>query len=167
MAAPTQSRILKFGVFEADLEARELRKSGLRLKLAAQSFQVLQLLLERPQEIVIREDLRHRIWPHDTFVDYDLALRKAVTRLREVLGDSAESPRFIETIPRRGYRFIASLNTNGEVPALAEGATDRASLEPGRLHPGARIGVVVGLGAAVALLALLGLAVAEFKGRES
>jgi len=167
MAALIQSRILKFGVFEADLEAGELRKSGMRLKLAAQSFQVLQLLLEHPQEIVTREDLRRRIWPSDTFVDYDLALRKAVTRLREVLGDSVESPRFIETIPRRGYRFIASLNTNGEVPALAEGATDRASLEPGRLHPGARIGVVVGLGAAVALLALLGLAVAKFKGRES
>src|SRR5215467_1368322 len=107
MAAPTQSRILKFGVFEADLEAGELRKSGMRLKLAAQSFRVLQLLLEHPQEIVTREDLRRRIWPSDTFVDYDLALRKAVTRLREVLGDSAESPRFIETIPRRGYRFIA------------------------------------------------------------
>src|SRR5215471_3752033 len=147
MAAPTQSRILKFGVFEADLEAREIRKSGMRLKLAAQSFQVLQLLLERPQEIVTREDLRHRIWPSDTFVDYDLALRKAVTRLREVLGDSAESPRFIETIPRRGYRFIASLNTNGEVRALA-GATDRASPQPGRLHQGMRIGIVVGLGAA-------------------
>ena len=166
MAAPTQSRILKFGVFEADLEARELRKSGMRLKLAAQSFHVLQLLLERPQEIVTREDLRHRIWPHDTFVDYDLALRKAITRLREVLGDSAESPRFIETIPRHGYRFIASLNTNGEVPAFADGATDRASPHPGRLNPGTRIGIVVGLGA-VALLALLGLAVAKFKERES
>jgi len=107
--APRPSRVLKFGVFEADLEAGELRKSGLRQKLAAQPFEVLRALLEHPQEVVTREDLRRRIWPENTFVDYDLALKKAVNRLREVLGDSAESPRFIETIPRRGYRFIAPL----------------------------------------------------------
>src|SRR5689334_3663336 len=103
------TRVVKFGVFEVDLEAGELRKSGIRQKLAGQPFRVLQVLLEHPFEVVAREEMRARIWPQDTFVDYDLALKKAVNRLRDVLGDSAESPRFIETIPRRGYRFIAPL----------------------------------------------------------
>jgi TolB-like protein/DNA-binding winged helix-turn-helix (wHTH) protein/tetratricopeptide (TPR) repeat protein len=106
-AAPRKTRIIKFGVFEVDLEAGELRKSGVRQKLAGQPFQILQVFLEHPQEIVTREQLQKRIWPDETVVDYDLALKKAVNRIREVLGDSAESPRFIETIPRRGYRFIA------------------------------------------------------------
>jgi len=118
---PRPSRVLKFGVFEADLEAGELRKSGLRQKLAGQPFEVLRALLEHPQEVVTREDLRRRIWPENTFVDYDLALKKAVNRLREVLGDSAESPRFIETIPRRGYRFIAPL-----MPANGAAGTEGA-----------------------------------------
>jgi TolB-like protein len=112
-SAPRQTRVLKFGVFEADLEAGELRKSGMRQKLTGQPFQVLQLLLERPQEIVTREELQKRVWPKDTFVDYDLALKKAVSRIREVLGDSPESPRFIETIPRRGYRFIGPVEELG------------------------------------------------------
>ena len=77
---PSQSRVLTFGVFEVDLEARELRKSGTRRKLAGQPYQVLQLLLERPQEVVTREELQQRIWPQDTIVDYDLALKKAVNR---------------------------------------------------------------------------------------
>ncbi len=110
MATRTQSRILRFAVFEVDLEAGELRKSGVRLKLVGQPFQVLQLLLEHPQEVVTREDLRQRLWPDDRFVDYDLALKRIINRLREVLGDSADSPRFIETIPRRGYRFITPVN---------------------------------------------------------
>ena len=111
---PSPSRVLKFGVFEVDLQAKELRRSGMRQKLAGQPFQVLQLLLERPQEVVTREELRQHIWPGNTFVDYDLALKKAVNRLREVLGDSAESPRFIETIPRRGYRFVAPVEAVGD-----------------------------------------------------
>ena len=107
---PLPSRILKFGVFEIDLEAGELRKSGMRQKLAAQPFGVLRVLLERPQQLVTREELQRRIWPKGTFVDYELALKKAVSRIREALGDSAENPRFIETLSRRGYRFIAPLN---------------------------------------------------------
>jgi adenylate cyclase len=110
VATLPQSRILRFALFEVDLEAGELRKSGVRLKLVGQPFQVLQLLLEHPQEVVTREELRQRLWPDDRFVDYDLALKRILNRLREVLGDSAESPRFIETIPRRGYRFIAPVN---------------------------------------------------------
>src|SRR6202047_3837346 len=103
----TLARILQFGVFEVDLKACELRKHGLRLKLSEQPFQVLIVLLENPGEIVTREELRHRLWPGDTFVDFDHGLNNAVMRLREVLGDASENPRFVETIPRRGYRFIA------------------------------------------------------------
>jgi TolB-like protein/DNA-binding winged helix-turn-helix (wHTH) protein len=153
VSTPIQSRILKFALFEVDLEAGELRKSGMRQKLAAQPFEVLHLLLERPQEIVTREELQKRIWPKDTFVDYDLALRKAITRLREVLGDSAESPRFIETVPRRGYRFIAPLSEDGAAGAVAElpASTNLWS------RRGVQIGIVLGLGAGALVLALLGL----------
>jgi TolB-like protein/DNA-binding winged helix-turn-helix (wHTH) protein len=108
---PNQPRVVKFGVFEVDLQAGEVRKAGMRQKLAGQPFQVLQALLERPQEIVTREELRDRLWPGNTFVDYELALKKAINRLREVLGDSAESPHFIETVPRRGYRFLSTVET--------------------------------------------------------
>src|SRR5947207_7344524 len=94
----------------------ELRKAGMRQKLAGQPFQVLQALLERHGEIITREELRQRLWPDNTFVDYELALKKAVNRLREVLGDSADSPHFIETIPRRGYRFIGAI-TPPSIPA--------------------------------------------------
>ncbi len=108
MGSPAMvARILHFGVFEVDLKACELRKHGLRLKLPEQPFQVLIVLLEKPGEIVTREELRDRLWPGDTFVDFDHGLNNAVMRLREVLGDASENPRFVETIPRRGYRFIA------------------------------------------------------------
>ena len=100
-------RNVRFGVFEADIEAGELRKHGLRLKLSEQPFQILTMLLATPGEIVSRDYLRERLWPGDTFVDFDHGLNNAVMRLREVLGDSSDHPRFIETIPRRGYRFIA------------------------------------------------------------
>jgi TolB-like protein/DNA-binding winged helix-turn-helix (wHTH) protein/Tfp pilus assembly protein PilF len=114
-------KTVRFGMFEADLDAGELRKHGLRLKLSEQPFQILGMLLARPGEIVSREELRERLWPSDTFVDFDHGLNNAVMRLREVLGDSSEHPRFIETLPRRGYRFIApverkSENSNGAVP---------------------------------------------------
>ncbi|HSZ00469.1 MAG TPA: winged helix-turn-helix domain-containing protein [Terriglobales bacterium] len=106
---PSELKLLRFGIFEVDPKAGEVRKAGVKQKLAAQPFQVLQALLERPKEVVTRDELRQRIWLDNTFVDYDLALKKAINRVREVLGDSAESPRFIETIPRRGYRFLADV----------------------------------------------------------
>jgi TolB-like protein/DNA-binding winged helix-turn-helix (wHTH) protein/Tfp pilus assembly protein PilF len=105
---------VRFGVYEADLEAGELRKHGLRLKLPEQPFQILSMLLARPGEIVSRELLRERLWPSDTFVDFDHGLNNAVMRLREVLGDSSDHPRFIETLPRRGYRFIAPVDHKSE-----------------------------------------------------
>ena len=112
-------RNVRFGVFEVDIEAGELRKHGLRLKLSEQPFQILTMLLARPGEIVSREFLRERLWPSDTFVDFDHGLNNAVMRLREVLGDSSEHPRFIETLPRRGYRFIAPVELRCQVPAVA------------------------------------------------
>ena len=105
--ADPSHRLLRFGVFEADLKTCELRKNGLRLKLSEQPFQVLAVLLEKPGEVVTREELRNRLWPGHTFVDFDHGLNNAVMRLREVLGDSSDRPRFIETLPRRGYRFLA------------------------------------------------------------
>jgi len=166
-SAPAQSRVVKFGVFEVDLEAGELRKSGMRQKLAGQPFQVLQLLLEHPQHIVTHEELQQRIWPQGTFVDYDLALKKAVNRIREVLGDSAESPRFIETIPRRGYRFIAQVSGNGDAEAVAELPTEGALTETRRSRRSLQIGIVLGLGAAVLLLALAALMPDKFWVRRS
>ena len=101
---------VQFGVFELDSRTLELRKRGMRLYLPPQPFQVLLLLLEHPGQLVTREELRSRIWPADTFVDFDRSLTVAVNKIRNVLGDSAESARFIETVPRRGYRFITSVN---------------------------------------------------------
>src|SRR5882762_4904272 len=109
MAEATYSaRLVRFGSFEVDLQSGELRKSGQKQKLSGQPFQVLAILLEHPGEVVTREQLQKRLWP-DTFVDVDHNLNTAINKIREVLGDSAESPRFVETLPRRGYRFIGEL----------------------------------------------------------
>src|SRR5882724_4084255 len=99
--------VIRFGTFEADLRVGELRRNGVKIRLQDQPFQILSMLLERPSEIVTREELRSRLWPADTFVDFDHSLNAAVRRLRDALGDSAENPRFVETISRRGYRFLA------------------------------------------------------------
>ena len=106
--------IVRFGVFEADPRSGELRKSGTRIKLQIQPFQVLQILLEHAGEVVTREELQKRIWPADTFVDFDHGLNNAVKKLREALADNAEKPRFIETLSKRGYRFIAPLEEIGD-----------------------------------------------------
>ena len=102
--------VLSFGTFEVDLRAGELRKQGKRIKLQAQPLLVLKVLLGRPGEIVTRDELRSQIWSADTFVDFDNSLNTAINKLREALGDSAESPRFIETLPRRGYRFVGPVS---------------------------------------------------------
>src|SRR6266436_6232789 len=108
MAPETQApTIQRFGVFEVDVRAGEVRKQGVRIKLQEQPFHVLTVLLQRPGEVVTREELRNQNWPPDTFVDFDNSLNTAINKLREALGDSADSPRFIETLPRRGYRFLA------------------------------------------------------------
>ena len=108
MAVPqNNNRIARFGVFELDLSTGELRKSGVRLRLQGQPIQVLTLLLERAGDVVTREELRQKLWASDTFVDFDHSLNTAINKVREALGDSASSPRFVETLARRGYRFIA------------------------------------------------------------
>jgi TolB-like protein/DNA-binding winged helix-turn-helix (wHTH) protein/Flp pilus assembly protein TadD len=115
VADPVQSRaLIHFGAFEVDLSSGELRKNGVKVRLPDQSFQVLAMLTENPGKVVTRDELRKKLWPGDTFVDFDDGLNSAVLRLRNALGDSAETPRFVETLPRRGYRFIALLN--GSIP---------------------------------------------------
>jgi TolB-like protein/DNA-binding winged helix-turn-helix (wHTH) protein/Flp pilus assembly protein TadD len=111
--------LIPFGPFEADLQSKELRKQGVRLRLPQQSFQILKMLLERPGELVTREELRQALWQSDTFVDFDHGLNAAINRLRETLGDVADNPHFIETLPRRGYRFIASMEGYREEHAAA------------------------------------------------
>ncbi len=111
------SDILRFGNFEVDLRAGQLRKQGKRIKLQEQPFQVLSILLQRPNDVVTREELRSQIWQQDTFVDFDNSLNTAINKLRDALGDSVVSPRFIETLPRRGYRFLAPVAVDG-TPSL-------------------------------------------------
>ena len=114
--------VVRFGTFEVDVRASELRKQGARIKLQEQPFLVLKVLLGRPGEIVTREELRSQIWSADTFVDFDNSLNTSINKLREALGDSAESPRFIETVPRRGYRFIAPITGDTEKGTASDGA---------------------------------------------
>jgi cholera toxin transcriptional activator len=107
MPDPAPPPRYRFGVFEADASSGELRKQGIRIKLNAQPFQLLLMLLDRPGEILTREDISQTLWPDGTFVDYEHGLNSAVNRIREALGDSASNPRFVETLARRGYRFVA------------------------------------------------------------
>ena len=130
----TSARIVRFGIFEVDLNALELRKHGLRLKLSEQPFQILAMLLERPGEIITRDELRNRLWQTDTFVDFDHGLNNAVMRLREVLGDSSDNPRFVETIPRRGYRFIAHVDEFFPAP-VHEHAANQIVMGTPATHP--------------------------------
>src|SRR5579871_1482261 len=107
MTGKAARRVFRFGVFEADEAAAELRRQGLRVKLHSQPFQVLIMLLERPSELITREEMRQQLWGADTFVDFDHGLNTAVNKIREALDDSASKPRYIETVSGKGYRFIA------------------------------------------------------------
>jgi TolB-like protein/DNA-binding winged helix-turn-helix (wHTH) protein len=115
--------VIRFGIYELDSQSGELRRHGLKIRLPDQSFQILRLLLDRPGEVVTREELRQRLWASDTSVDFDAGLNSAIRKLREALDDSAENPRFVETLPRRGYRFIGSVRraTTGEGPEPGTG----------------------------------------------
>ncbi len=119
MAGNSPHRLFRFGIFEVNLAERQLRKRGRKVKLEAQPFQVLVALLQRPGELVTREELRQEIWPADTFVDFDHGLNTAVKKIRDALGDSAQNPRCIETAPRQGYRFIAAVDA-GDVQVTPE-----------------------------------------------
>ena len=107
MTDPQPSRRYRFGIFEADAATGELRRRGIRVKLNTQPFQVLLMLLERPGEVLTREEISHELWPDGTFVDFEHGVNSAVNRIREALGDKAGNPRFVETLARRGYRFVA------------------------------------------------------------
>src|ERR1700758_983282 len=113
---PQLAGLRRFSVFEVDLRAGELRKHGLKIRIQEQPFQVLAMLLEHPGEVVSREDLQRKLWSTDTFVDFDHGLNKAISKIREALGDSAESPRFVETVARRGYRFLAEVKVADATP---------------------------------------------------
>jgi cholera toxin transcriptional activator len=129
-------RIVRFGIFELDLAAGELRKNGAKLRLQEQPLQVLALLLERAGDVVTRDELRQKLWPADTFVDFDHSLNTAVNKLREALGDSASSPRYIETLARRGYRFIGPVQNSVEASnETGEAAATSAQDSSTALHP--------------------------------
>lgn len=161
---PTPVNGFRFSSYEIDLTAGELRKHGVKIKLQEQPFQVLTALLEHAGEVVKREELRERLWPADTFVDFDHGLNAAIARLREALCDSAGTPRYIETLPRRGYRFLGKVETLGGVPVserrvmlavlpfenldgrpdqeyFADGMTEEMIAQIGRLNP-SRLGVI-------------------------
>jgi DNA-binding winged helix-turn-helix (wHTH) protein len=126
MPTPARSaNLVKFDVFEVDLRAQELYKGGRRIKLQVQPFQVLAMMLERPGEVVTRDELQKRLWPADTFVDFDHSVNTAVKKLRQALGDDIKKPRFVETLPKRGYRFLATVK--GTVAALPAQAVASAS----------------------------------------
>jgi Tol biopolymer transport system component/DNA-binding winged helix-turn-helix (wHTH) protein len=125
---------IRFGVFEVDLPAGELRRQGFKVKLQDQPFQVLTMLLERPGEVVTREELQKKLWPADTFVDFERGLNRAINKLREALADDADNPRFIETLPRRGYRFLAPVETAGTREVEDAGRTKLAILPSDRSH---------------------------------
>lgn len=127
VSSPLATRTVRFGVFELDCQTGELRRQGVKLRLQGQPIEVLRRLLETPGELVTREDLRKRLWPADTFVDFDQALNNSVQRIREALGDSAQSPRFIETIPRRGYRFIGPVENGVSSQPVAPTPTQSIS----------------------------------------
>ncbi len=130
------SKVVLFETFELNLKTGELRKGGVKIRLQDQSFQILAALLERPGKLVTREALRERLWPDDTFVDFDTGLNIAVSKLRQALGDSADEPRFIETLPHRGYRFIGAveqLDASGEIVGLPEGAGSERTISHYRL----------------------------------
>ena len=151
---------IRFAAFTVDLRAGELRKSGVKIRLQEQPFQVLSVLLERPGELVTREELRDRLWPGNTFVDFEHSLATAVKKLRRALDDSAAHPKLIETLPRRGYRFIASVETEPQTGKVilavlpfdnmtgdpgqeyfSDGMTEEMIARLGRLHP-QRLGVI-------------------------
>jgi len=153
MKATAGTRKTRFGAYEVDLRSGELYKHGIRMKLQDQPFQILALLLERPGDVVTREELRQKLWPADTFVDFDTGLNSAIKKLRDALSDSAEEPRYIETLPRRGYRFIAHVE-NGTLPAPVPIEKRLATVPPvgPRSGPSNKRRIIVAAGAAALLI---------------
>jgi len=160
------TRVVRFGVFEVDLQTAELRKQGVRIRLPGQSFQVLEALLLRGGELVTREELKQKLWPSDSFGDFEHGLNAAVNRVREALGDSSDNPRFVETLPRRGYRFIAPIEPSEsetkkphpEPVALPDGQATSTAGAPSQPSPAPKSRWIP----ALAFLLLLLIAVGTF-----
>src|SRR5258705_876926 len=150
-AVGQSSPAIRFGAFEVDVAGHQLRKNGSRIRLQEQPFQILTLLLERPGEVVTREQLRQKLWPSDTFVDFDHSLNTAVKKLRQALGDSVETPQFIETLPRIGYRLLVPINAHAV--ATATRPTTQPPPEVSARKPMLWLGIG---GLVVAVAALLG-----------
>ena len=161
MADERIDRRYRFGVFEADGAVGELRRQGVRVRLNAQPFQVLCMMLERPGELLTREEISRELWPDGTFVDYEHGVNSAVNRIREALGDTASNPRFVETLARRGYRFVAPVEKVGasvaaveEVASLPEAPSGRAAGSGAGFGGGAAEGFVSGGADVVCVLAV-------------
>ncbi len=170
MPAPqNQGGIARFGTFELDLTAGELRKKGVKLRLQEQPLQVLAALLERAGDVVTREELRQRLWPSDTFVDFDHSLNTAINKVRETLGDLATSPRYVETVARKGYRFIAPVQreilpeTTAETERVAAASSSAVSLHPELEVPTPHRGLTRGLFALIQLMYLIFYLAALFR----
>ncbi len=140
MTDPQPAQRYRFGAFEADGATGELRRQGLRIKLNAQPFQVLLMLLDRPGQLLTREEISRELWPDGTFVDYEHGVNSAVNRIREALGDTAASPRFVETLARRGYRFVAPVEriTPAEHPAPVPEPSISGNIRVNRTANGSR-----------------------------
>ena len=170
--ASPAGRIVRFGVFEVDLAAGELRKTGRRIRLQEQPFQILALLLERPGEVITREQVRQKLWPADTFVDFDHSLNTAINKVREALGDSASSPRYVETLARRGYRFLAPVERAENRPMARSASLPRAepeiieTIHPELEVPVPRRGLTRGLFGTIQLMYLIFYVVALFLWRD-
>src|ERR1700678_845264 len=127
------SFVVRFGIYEVSFQSGAVRKAGVRIRVQQQPLKLLEVLLEHPGQVVTREELRSRVWPNESFGDFDQAVNIAIAKLRSALGDSAESPRYIETLPKRGYRFIAEVsvvNTAGHANAPESSSGDTTGTEP-------------------------------------
>src|SRR5215472_946494 len=133
-SSPRPPRFIRFGPFELDVRAGELRKHGTRLRLRTQTLQILRMLLERPGEVVLREEIRQQLWLSDTVVEFDHSINTAVKRLRDALAEPAGKPRFIETLPRRGYRFIGQVETGPGQPEATPLAVMPPAAKPDNLR---------------------------------
>src|SRR5580658_1072621 len=151
-------RRIRFGPFEADSRSGELRKHGIKVRIGQQTFHILMMLLEHPGEVVLREEIRMKLWPHDTVVEFDHSINAAIQKLRDALGESADKPRYIETLPRRGYRFLGTVETAPaeplSEPALSGPAPPEPVTEPASPRPWSPLART----SAVALLGVLAVA---------
>src|SRR5262245_58539060 len=150
-----RARVFRFGIFELDTQSGELRRHGQKVRLPDQAFQILQRLLDCPGEVVTREELRRELWTPDTFVDFDVGLNSAIRKLREALDDSAENPRFVETLPRRGYRFITPIRSTPTdrrpLAGMSEVPRSRSHLPPGWIAAGLALAATIALAFVYAL----------------